>query len=139
MHFCVSAARVSLPGIAPAHLLTSGARSPRKMGTNWFMPAFVKRRFGESGMSDALGTMVCLFSRKKSRNCWRIWVLVSMARGVVWRVEKGAQATWRGAKVKAGMAAIVCLARRGAGDSMSAGFSERRTRYLHEFPYSARG
>ena len=79
MHFCVSAARVSVPGTAPAHLLTSAARSPRKMGTNWFMPAFVKRRFGESGMSDELGTMVCFFSRKKSRNDWRICVLVSMA------------------------------------------------------------
>ena len=25
---------------------------PRKMGTNWFMPALVKRRFGASGSSD---------------------------------------------------------------------------------------
>jgi hypothetical protein len=25
---------------------------PRKMGTNWFMPALVKSRFGESGMSE---------------------------------------------------------------------------------------
>ena len=41
---------------------------PRKMGTNWFMPALVKSRLGESGRSDDDGTMVCCFSRKKSRN-----------------------------------------------------------------------
>ena len=45
----LSAARVSLPGTTPAHLETSGARWPRKMGTNWFMPALVNRRLGESG------------------------------------------------------------------------------------------
>ena len=72
------------------------------MGTNWFMPAFVKSRFGESGMSELLGTMVCCFSRKKSRNCWRIWVLVSMAYGAAKTAEKGAQATSDGAKVKRG-------------------------------------
>src|SRR5437764_5852397 len=38
------------------------------MGTNWFMPALVKRRFGASGKSEEEGTMVCCFSRKKSRN-----------------------------------------------------------------------
>jgi hypothetical protein len=32
------------------------------------MPALVKRRFGASGNSDDEGTMVCFFSRKKSRN-----------------------------------------------------------------------
>ena len=37
------------------------------MGTNWFMPALVKSRFGESGMRLEDGTMVCCFSRKKSR------------------------------------------------------------------------
>ncbi len=72
MHFCVSAARVFDPLIAPRHWSTSGWRSPKKMGTNWFMPALVKSRFGESGMSEALGTIVCCFSRKKSRNDWRI-------------------------------------------------------------------
>src|SRR6266446_1794028 len=45
--------------------------------------------------------MVCFFSRKKSRNDWRICVLVSMARRGVWLMEKGAQATWRRGKVKA--------------------------------------
>src|ERR1035441_10096373 len=48
MHFCVSAARVSLPGMAPAHLETSGTRWPRKIGTNWFIPALVNSRLGES-------------------------------------------------------------------------------------------
>jgi hypothetical protein len=48
-------------------LLTSAFRSARKIGTNWFIPAFVKSRFGESGISELLGTMVCCFSRKKSR------------------------------------------------------------------------
>ena len=81
MHFWVSAARVSEPGMAPPQVLTSAVRSPRKMGTNWFMPALVNSRFGESGMSDDDGTMVCFFSRKKSRNCWRIWALVSMGVG----------------------------------------------------------
>src|SRR4051812_23258435 len=41
------------------------------MGTNWFMPAFVNKRFGASGKSDDDGTSVCCFSRKKSRNDWR--------------------------------------------------------------------
>ena len=50
------------------------------MGTNWFMPAFVKSRFGESGSSDEDGTMVCCFSRKKSRKDWRIWAEVMMGR-----------------------------------------------------------
>ena len=47
---------------------------PRKIGTNWFMPAFVNSRFGASGRSDDDGTMVCFFSRKKSRNDCRISV-----------------------------------------------------------------
>src|SRR5437870_7050111 len=63
MHFCVSATR------GGSH---DGFCWPRKIGTNWFMPAFVKSRFGESGRSEADGTMVCCFSRKKSRNDWRI-------------------------------------------------------------------
>src|ERR1700710_769532 len=78
MHFCVSAARVSLAGIAPPHLLTSAFFSPRKMGTNWFMPALVKSRFGESGKREELGTMVCCFSRKKSRKDCLIWAEVSI-------------------------------------------------------------
>src|SRR6266550_6917793 len=32
------------------------------------MPALVKSRFGASGSRDDEGTMVCFFSRKKSRN-----------------------------------------------------------------------
>jgi hypothetical protein len=31
---------------------------PRKIGTNWFIPALVKRRFGEVGIKLAEGTMV---------------------------------------------------------------------------------
>src|SRR5258707_10145304 len=76
MHFWVSAARVSLPGTAPAHLETSGARWPRKIGTNWFMPALVKSRFGESGSKLEEATMVCPFDLKKSKNDCRISALV---------------------------------------------------------------
>src|SRR3954462_10100935 len=72
MHFCVSAARVSLLGLTPAHVETSGARSPRKVGTNWFMPAFVKSSPGESGKSDDEGTIVWPWRAKKSRKDWRI-------------------------------------------------------------------
>jgi mannose-6-phosphate isomerase-like protein (cupin superfamily) len=36
------------------------------------MPALVKSKFGASGSSDDDGTMVCCFSRKKSRNDCRI-------------------------------------------------------------------
>src|SRR6185437_11793699 len=79
MHFCVSAARVSRPGTAPAHLLTSAFFWPRKIGTNWFMPAFVNNRFGESGMRLDEGTMVCCFDLKKSRNDWRICADVIMS------------------------------------------------------------
>jgi hypothetical protein len=38
------------------------------MGTNWFMPALVKSRPGESGMRLADGTMVCPLDLKKSKN-----------------------------------------------------------------------
>src|SRR5437667_11665115 len=76
MHFWVSAARVSLPGIAPGHLETSGARWPRKIGTNWFMPAFVNSKLGESGNKLEEGTIVCPFDLKKSKNDCRISVLV---------------------------------------------------------------
>src|SRR5882757_5007244 len=44
------------------------------------MPAFVNRRFGESGINEDEGTMVCCFDLKKSRNDWRICVLVIMAK-----------------------------------------------------------
>src|SRR5215217_873037 len=36
------------------------------------MPAFVKSRLGEFGRSEPEGTMVCCFSRKKSRKDCRI-------------------------------------------------------------------
>ena len=51
----------------------------RKMGTNWFMPALVNSRLGLSGRRLDEATMVCCFDRKKSRNDWRICVLVIMA------------------------------------------------------------
>src|SRR5882724_38362 len=63
MHFCVSATRGGFH---------AGFCCPRKIGTNWFIPAFVKSRFGESGSNDAEGTIVCFFSRKKSKKDWRI-------------------------------------------------------------------
>jgi hypothetical protein len=46
------------------------------MGTNWFMPALVNNRLGLFGMRLEDGTMVCCFDLKKSRNDWRICVLV---------------------------------------------------------------
>src|SRR5690349_456459 len=55
------------------------------MGTNWFMPALVNSRFGLSGMSEDEGTMVCCFDLKKSRNDWRIWLLVIMAKSMAGR------------------------------------------------------
>src|SRR6058998_307584 len=67
MHFWVSATRGGF------HV---GFCCPRKIGTNWFIPALVKSKFGASGSSDEDGTMVCFFSRKKSRNDWRISVEV---------------------------------------------------------------
>src|ERR1051325_4850365 len=45
------------------------------------MPAFVKSRFGESGMRLDEGTMMCCFDLKKSRNDWRIWALVIISFG----------------------------------------------------------
>src|SRR5437762_8914827 len=62
MHFCVSATRGGFH---------AGFCCPRKIGTNWFIPALVNSRLGESGSSDDDGTMVCCFSRKKSRKDWR--------------------------------------------------------------------
>src|SRR5438105_11459826 len=67
MHFWVSVTRGGFQ---------DGFCCPRKIGTNWFMPALVKSRFGASGMSGDDGTMVCFFSRKKSRNDCRIWAEV---------------------------------------------------------------
>src|ERR1043166_9046367 len=40
------------------------------------MPALVNRRFGASGRRLEEGTIVCCFDLKKSRNDWRISVLV---------------------------------------------------------------
>src|SRR5437016_13910306 len=70
MHFWVSATRGGFHGAFCC---------PRKIGTNWFMPALVKRRLGASGKRDDDGTMVCFFSRKKSRNDCRIWTEVMMS------------------------------------------------------------
>src|SRR5471032_784105 len=95
MHFCVSAARVSFAGRAPAHFETSAARSPRKMGTNWFMPAFVKSRPGESGSNDDDGTMVWPCAAKKSRNDERISAEV-IAESEGERTERRAEGGKRG-------------------------------------------
>jgi hypothetical protein len=45
---------------------------PRKIGTNWFIPAFVKSRFGESGSRLEEETTVCCLLRKNSRKEARI-------------------------------------------------------------------
>ena len=42
-------------------------RSPRKIGTNWFIPALVKSSPGESGSNDDDGTIVWPWLAKKSR------------------------------------------------------------------------
>src|ERR1043165_3249931 len=96
MHFWVSAARVSLAGRTPAHLETSAARSPRKMGTNWFMPAFVNSRPGESGSSDDDGTIVCPCRAKKSRKLWRISAEVMSA-----AIPGAGPERWEGQKTEA--------------------------------------
>src|SRR5205085_12404740 len=70
MHFWVSATRSGFQ---------DGFCCPRKIGTNWFMPALVKSRFGASGKSDDDGTTVCLFSRTQSRDDRRIWAAVMMS------------------------------------------------------------
>src|SRR5437870_10713364 len=98
MHFWVSAARVSRPGTAPAHLLTSAFFWPRKTGTNWFMPAFVNSRFGESGMRLEDGTMVCRFDLKKSRKSFRTWLL-----GRIWADVIMANLTTKERRNKAGI------------------------------------
>jgi hypothetical protein len=52
----------------------------------------VNNRFGESGMSELDGTMVCCFDLKKSRNDWRICVLV-----IIFETgEKFSEIIWRG-------------------------------------------
>src|SRR3954469_16670470 len=102
MHFWVSATRGGFHGAFCC---------PRKMGTNWFMPALVKSRLGESGRSEDEGTMVCCFSRKKSRNDWRIWALVRMGRRER-RFEKGMRSSPRRGKGKArggGRRNVQCL------------------------------
>jgi hypothetical protein len=71
MHFCVSATRAGFQ---------DGFCCPRKIGTNWFIPALVKSRFGASGSNDDDGTTVCFFSRKKSRNDSRICAEVMMGK-----------------------------------------------------------
>jgi hypothetical protein len=63
------------------------------MGTNWFMPAFVNRRFGESGINLEEGTMVCCFDLKKSRNDWRISELVIIEPGTL--REDAPNVKWR--------------------------------------------
>src|SRR5690349_17769229 len=47
---------------------------PRKIGLNWFIPAFVNSSVGSScGTTGELGTNVCPCRwTKKSMNCWRI-------------------------------------------------------------------
>src|SRR5262245_58953137 len=86
MHFWVSAARGGLYG--------QGCW-PRKMGTNWFIPALVNRRLGLSGMRLEEGTMVCCFGLKKSRNDWRISLLVINGPASL-RSEKRGEYTPRG-------------------------------------------
>ncbi len=71
MHFWVSAAR--------RRACRGTSAWPRKMGTNWFMPALVNSRFGESGIRLDEGTMVCCFDLKKSRKDWRICLLVRIS------------------------------------------------------------
>ena len=72
-------------------MLTSGLRLPRKIGTNWFMPALVNSRFGESGIRLEEGTRVCPFDLKKSRNDCRISALVIVCcfKGLVSHAEGG--------------------------------------------------
>src|SRR5437868_14911567 len=72
MHFWVFAARGY-----------GGFWVPRKYGLNWFMPALVNKSVGSScGTTGLDGTNVwpCFFT-KKSMNCWRISLAVSMKTG----------------------------------------------------------
>src|SRR6267378_3748167 len=76
MHFCVLATRG-----------WGGFSVPRKYGLNWFMPALVNSSVGSSSgttLDDGTKVWPC-FLQKKSMNCWRISVEVSM----VVRILKG--------------------------------------------------
>src|SRR5678815_5926720 len=137
MHFCVSAARVgtaSLSTTAPAHLSTSAFLSPRKMGTNWFMPALVKSRFGLSGISEDDGTMVCFFSRKKSRNDCLIWAEVIMCRKVAnpdqatRNALRGLRKRWRAGRWR--IWALVSMARSGVLGKRNAKVADPRANAL---------
>ena len=67
MHFCVSTARLSL---ASGPL---GSALPRKMGLNWFIPAFANSNVGSScGTTGEEGTNVWSLFLKKSKNVPRI-------------------------------------------------------------------
>src|SRR5262245_43137723 len=79
MHFCVSATRGGSHGAFCC---------PRKIGTNWFIPALVKSKFGESGKSEPDGTIACCFSRKKSRKDWRISAEVILAAVGAWERQR---------------------------------------------------
>src|SRR5713226_3694594 len=69
MHFCVFAAR--LYGRVPV---------ARKTSLNWFMPALVNSSVGSSQgttLDDGTNVWPC-FLTKKSMNCWRISLAVTM-------------------------------------------------------------
>jgi hypothetical protein len=55
----------------------------------------VNSRFGDSGRSELDGTMVCCFDLKKSRNDWRICVLVIMSTGGYFRQTGLRKASWK--------------------------------------------
>jgi hypothetical protein len=57
-------------GIGGASVAARDGAGP--LGTNWFMPALVKSRFGDEGNKLEEGTMVWPFDLKKSRKDWRI-------------------------------------------------------------------
>src|SRR5437016_1137083 len=100
MHFCVSATRGGFQG---------GLRSPKKIGMNWFIPAFVKSRLGASGSSEDDGTIVCLFSPKKSRKLWRI------SRLVIKRSEREPRSRARRRHGNTSLAGKTAIARGGTG------------------------
>ena len=66
------------------------------------MPAFVNNKFGASGRSDDDGTMVCCFSRKKSRNDCRICADVMTCRSYAQNAAARADACHGVALAKAG-------------------------------------
>src|SRR5262249_41580288 len=74
MHFWVSTAR--LYGRVPV---------PRNTSLNWFMPALVNSSVGSSSgttLDDGTRVWPCFWT-KKSRNCWRISLAVSMAENLL--------------------------------------------------------